>query len=150
MPRHCVIEMGTPKNGKGRVVGLPAFLADGLSAYVATISRGGLLFPDERGGPLRGTNWKRRVFDPAARGVDLTPPSLRVHDLRHTSASLAIAAGADVKKLQNQLGHSSATLTLDLYGHLYPDELDAFTEALDGLRVRRTADKWRQIRNRRQ
>ena len=44
MPRHCVIEMGTPKNGKGRVVGLPAFLADGLSAYVATISRGGLLF----------------------------------------------------------------------------------------------------------
>lgn len=125
------------------MVGLPAFLADGLSAYVATVSRGGLLFPDERGGPLRGTNWKRRVFDPAARRVGLTPPSLRVHDLRHTSASLAIAAGADVKKLQNQLGHSSATLTLDLYGHLYPDELDAFTEALDGLRVRRTADKWR-------
>lgn len=46
-----------------------------------------------------------------------------------------------MKKLQNQLGHSSATLTLDLYGHLYPAELDAFTEALDGLRVRRATDK---------
>ena len=43
-----------------------------------------------------------------------------------------------MKKLQNQLGHSPATLTLDLYGHLYPDELDAFTEALDGLRVHAT------------
>jgi integrase len=134
------IEMGTPKNGKGRLVGVPMFLADGLSTYVATIPRDGLLFPDERGGPLRGTNWKRRVFDPAASRATLTPPPLRVHDLRHTSASLAIAAGADVKKLQNQLGHSSATLTLDLYGHLYPDELDAFTEALDALRLQSATD----------
>jgi integrase len=134
------IEMGTPKNGKGRTVGMPAFLVEELSTYVATIPRDGLLFPDAHGGPLRGTNRKRRVFDPAARTTGLTPPPLRVHDLRHTSASLAISAAADVKKLQNQLGHSSATLTLDLYGHLYPDELDAFTEALDKLRVRPATD----------
>jgi integrase len=68
-----------------------------------------------------------------------------VHDLRHTSASLAITAGADVKKLQNQLGHRSATLTLDLYGHLYPDELDAFTAALDAHRTDSLADSLRTV-----
>jgi integrase len=136
---------GTPKNGRIRTVGMPGFLVDELSSYVSTIPRDGLLFPDERGGPLRGTNWKPRVFDPAAAYAGLTPPPLRVHDLRHTSASLAISAGADVKKLQNQLGHSSATLTLDLYGHLYPDELDAFTAALDALRVRPAADSARTV-----
>jgi integrase len=137
------IEIGTPKNGEERTVGMPAFLVDELSTYVASIAREGWLFPDAHDGPLHVTSWKRRVFDPAARAIQLTPPSLRVHDLRHTSASLAIAAGADVKKLQNQLGHSSATLTLDLYGHLYPDELEAFTDALDELRTRRAADSVR-------
>lgn len=112
---------------------------------MSTIPRNGLVFPDMHGGPIRGTNWKRRVFDPAARAVGLTPPPLRIHDLRHTSASLAIAAGADVKKLQNQLGHRWATLTLDLYGHLYPDELDAFTAALDAHRIGSLADSLRTV-----
>src|SRR4051794_26612859 len=40
---------------------------------------------------------------------------------RHTAATLAIASGADVKVVQLMLGHSTATLTLDLYGHLFPD-----------------------------
>jgi integrase len=70
---------------------------------------------------------------------------LRVHDLQHTNASQAISPGADVKKLQNQLGHSSATLTLDLYRHLYSDELDAFAAALDALRVRSAADPLRTV-----
>ncbi len=46
----------------------------------------------------------------------------RLHDLRHTCASLAIAAGADVKVLQRMLGHASAALTLDRYGHLLPGQ----------------------------
>jgi integrase len=45
------------------------------------------------------------------------PPS---HDLRHTTASLAVAAGADVKTLQTMLGHASAVMILDRYGHLMP------------------------------
>ena len=59
------------------------------------------------------------------------PPRLVPHELRHTAASLAISAGATVKGIQAMLGHSSATLTLDRYGHLFPDELDAVPERLD-------------------
>jgi integrase len=53
------------------------------------------------------------------------------HELRHTAASLAIASGADVKVVQQMLGHKSATMTLDLYGHLFPDRLDEVADALD-------------------
>ena len=46
-----------------------------------------------------------------------------VHELRHTAASLMIATGADVKTVQSQLGHKTATMTLDQYGHLFPDNV---------------------------
>ena len=58
---------------------------------------------------------------------------LRLHDLRHTCASLAIAAGADVKVLQRMLGHASAALTLDRYGHLMPGQAESVAERLDAL-----------------
>lgn len=58
---------------------------------------------------------------------------LRIHDLRHTCASLAIAAGADVKVLQRMLGHASAALTLDRYGHLLPGQAESVAERLDAL-----------------
>jgi len=65
----------------------------------------------------------RWVFDPAATaiGVDGVTP----HELRHTCASLAIAASANVKVLQTLMGHKTATLTLDRCGHLFPDDLGA-------------------------
>jgi integrase len=53
------------------------------------------------------------------------------HELRHTAASLAIASGANVKVVQTMLGHKSATLTLDRYGHLFGDDLDALADRLD-------------------
>jgi len=53
------------------------------------------------------------------------------HALRHTAASLAIASGANVKVVQQMLGHKSATMTLDLYRHLFPDQLDHVAEHLD-------------------
>lgn len=56
---------------------------------------------------------------------------MRPHDLRHTCASLAIAAGADVKVLQRMLGHSSAVLTLDRYGHLFPGQAESVADRLD-------------------
>lgn len=69
-------------------------------------------------------------------------PVTTPHDLRHTCASLAISAGANVKVLQTLLGHKTATLTLDRYGHLYPDDLgriaDAFDAVADQLRTGRS------------
>ena len=65
----------------------------------------------------------------AARAVGLD--GLHPHALRHTAASLAIASGADVKVIQQMLGHKSATMTLDLYGHLFGDRLDEVADALD-------------------
>ena len=85
--------------------------------------------PPQRGGPLRSSAWRRTVWTPASNqaGID----DLRIHDLRHTAASLMISSGASIKAVQRQLGHASATMTLDLYGHLYDDDLDALADALD-------------------
>ena len=47
-------------------------------------------------------------------------PHMRFHDLRHTCASLCIALGPHLKAIQERLGHSSITVTLDRYGHLFP------------------------------
>ena len=149
------IIIGTPKTHASRSVVLPGFLAPILGEYMATVRRSpiatdtgtkrGLVFPDAAGGPLRVTNWNQRTFTPSATSVGLIPPKLRVHDLRHTAASLMIASGAGVKIVQQQLGHASATLTLDRYAHLFPDELDALSSALDGLRARTPADSSRTV-----
>jgi Phage integrase family len=56
------------------------------------------------------------------------------HRLRHTAASLAIASGADVKAVQQMLGHASATMTLDTYGHLFEDSFDEVGNAMGAAR----------------
>lgn len=53
------------------------------------------------------------------------------HDLRHTTASLAISSGANVKAVQRMLGHASAAMTLDTYADLFEDDLNAVSAALD-------------------
>ncbi|MCS5721086.1 tyrosine-type recombinase/integrase [Herbiconiux sp. CPCC 203407] len=58
------------------------------------------------------------------------------HKLRHTAASMAIAAGADVKLVQRMLGHRDATETLNTYGHLWPDKLNEVTEAMETARAK--------------
>jgi len=60
---------------------------------------------------------------------------LHPHELRHTAASLAIASGADVKVVQQMRGHSSAAMTMDVYGHLFHDRLDEVADALDNARA---------------
>jgi integrase len=132
--------VGSPKSHQARTVALPTFLAEMVAASMPT---DGLLFPNRVGEYLYETNWKRRVFDPAAKRATLTPTPLRVHDLRHTAASFAIASGASVKAVQRQLGHRSATLTLDRYAHLWPDELDALGDGLERLRTPAPADSLR-------
>ena len=78
---------------------------------------GSWLFPAPRGGPLSEPDWKRSVgWSAAVRKIGR--PTLRVHDLRHTCASLWLGAGADPKVVQRILGHASAAMTMDLYAHL--------------------------------
>lgn len=61
-------------------------------------------------------------------------PRVTPHDLRHTAASLAISAGANVKAVQRMLGHASASMTLDTYADLFDDDLDDVATALDATR----------------
>ena len=63
----------------------------------------------------------------------LGPPDLRVHDLRHTYASLSRRAGADLRLLQKAMGHASITVTAHTYADLFDDELDDIATALDSL-----------------
>jgi hypothetical protein len=73
------------------------------------------------------------VFGPACARTGLD--DARPHDLRHTAASLAVSAGANVKAVQRMLGHASAAMTLDVYARLFGDDLDAVADGLDALRV---------------
>jgi Phage integrase family len=73
---------------------------------------------------------------PGVRAAGL-PEGLRLYDLRHTCASLLIAQGASVKAVEAQLGHATASITLDTYGHLFPSELEALADRLE--RARATA-----------
>ena len=56
--------------------------------------------------------------------------------MRHTAASLAISAGANAKALQRMLGHASAAVTLDVYGDLFDDDLDAVAASMDDARAK--------------
>jgi integrase-like protein len=62
-------------------------------------------------------------------------PDVRVHDLRHTAASLWLAAGADPKVVQRVLGHATAAMTMDLYGHLVGASLWPAAPLIGGIAV---------------
>jgi integrase len=80
--------------------------------------------------PLRLSNWRRAVFLPACSRPRIST-RFRIHDLRHTAASLMIQVGYPPKMLQEIMGHASITTTLDLYGHLYPGDMDRYADRLD-------------------
>ena len=75
-----------------------------------------LVFPNGAGGPINYSNLVRRHYHPALKTAGL--PRIRFHDLRHTYASLLINQGENLKYIQTQLGHSSPTVTLNVYAHL--------------------------------
>ncbi|OLT81232.1 putative integrase [Mycolicibacterium phlei] len=118
----------------------PKFLTEDLAARMEGKGRDDLVFAAPEGGVLRIATFRTRVFNKAVdrlRGLDgdRNPttdwPRPTMHDLRHTAASLAISAGANVKAVQTMLGHKSAALTLDTYADLFPDDLEAVADALD-------------------
>lgn len=75
------------------------------------------LFAAPEGGPLRESNRKRSVGWAAATAA-IGLRGFRVHDLHYTAASVWLAAGADPKVVQRVLGHATAAMTMDLYGHM--------------------------------
>ena len=124
---------GTPKTHQRREVPIPRFLAAELAEHVRDKRPDDLVFPGIRNGqPLRVSTF-RAAFTAAAKVIGV--PDLHPHQLRHTAASLAIASGADIKVVQQMLGHSSATMTLDTYGHLFDDRLDDVGDAMDRARA---------------
>ncbi|MGW5311609.1 tyrosine-type recombinase/integrase [Nocardia thailandica] len=130
-----IVESDT-KNHATRTVPFPNFLAKPLADAVEGKSPTDYVFPSREGAvlPLGEFRW---VLDAAVESVGLA--GVVPHTLRHTAASLAISAGANIKVVQRMLGHKTATLTLDLYGHLFDEDLDPVAEALDA-RARATAD----------
>ena len=142
--RAVLVESVTPVQGQGLVWGstkthqrrevpIPRFLSDELAEQVKGKHPDDLVFAGIRNGqPLRVSTF-RTAFSAAARAIGV--PDLHPHQLRHTAASLAIASGADVKVVRQMLGHSSATMTLDTYGHLFDDRLDEVGDALDAART---------------
>ena len=81
----------TPKTHERRSVPFPAVLADELSALMVGKGRDELVFTDMRGGVLRNSNWRARVFAPAVakcQKADDSFPSITPHDLRHTRGEL--------------------------------------------------------------
>ncbi len=131
-------EVGPTKTYARRSVGIPRSLCDDLAAHLAdrVATNGGPLDPDDyvftapRGGPLRRDLLFKRFLRPAIEATNL-PPTLRLHDLRHSCVALLIELGAHPKAIQERLGHSSITVTMDVYGHLFPALNEALTERLD-------------------
>lgn len=122
---------GTPKSHERRSVPIPRFLADELAQHLAGRDETDLVFSTKTGQPMRNRNARRAWFDRAAQAIG--EPDLTPHSMRHTAASLAVSAGANVKAVQRMLGHASAAMTLDRYADLFDDDLDAVAERLDAV-----------------
>jgi integrase len=113
---------GRTKGRIDRSVPVPQFVLDELSVLCTGKEFDDLVFGD-------GTHYLPRPksldgwFAGAVKRAKVQ--KITPHDLRHTCASLAVSAGANILALQKMLGHKSAKMTLDTYGDLYDDDLDA-------------------------
>jgi integrase len=131
------IIVGTPKSHAVRGVAFPPSLAESLERLCAQKAPEMLVFGDGlnylRPSTIRN-GWLTRAVE-RAQLRDETFPRVTIQDLRHTAASLAISAGANVKVVQRMLGHASAAMTLDTYAGLFDDDLDTVALALDRARA---------------
>lgn len=124
------IEFGEPKSeASGRVVSLDTETTEVLRAHGKRQARArrvlgqswvdsGLVFTDIDGSPLHPAKVTDQFQELAA---EAGLPPIRLHDLRHDAATLTLATGADLKVVQELLGHSSITITADTYAHVLPE-----------------------------
>jgi integrase len=127
--------VGTLKSNKNRTVVLPGFVVDALAVTAEGKGRDELLWPSSSGGylmPPHGRSWLATAVA-RCQAADPAFPRITAHDLRHTAASLAVHAGANVKVVQRMLGHASAAMTLDTYADLFDSDLDTVAESVANL-----------------
>ncbi len=113
----------TPKTkGSNRKIDLSPMLVRELLSWQLLSGRRNddLVFPNEAGGPMNYSNMVQRYYRKALKDAKI--PQIRFHDLRHTYASLLLSQGENIKYIQSQLGHSSPTVTLNVYAHLMKGE----------------------------
>jgi len=128
-----------PKNGKTRKVDMSIQLTEALKVHQKESKKKGLalgfgglpeyVFTNEIGNPIDKDNWRSRVFNKALGKAELR--TIRIHDLRHSYATLRIAKGDNIQDVSNQLGHHSVKLTLDVYSHWIPGKKKVEVDALD-------------------
>jgi integrase len=131
------ILLGTPKSHEARTVPFPPFLTERLALLCTDNTPDQVLFGNglsHQRTPSTRDGWLVYALK-RAREVDPTFPRVTPHDLRHTAASLAVSAGANVKALQRMLGHASAAMALDVSADLFDDDLDSVAVALDQARM---------------
>jgi len=120
-----------PKNGKGRNIQLTSSATEALRGHLQCqldeIERAGdryqdqgLVFPSRAGTPMNAKNLTARSFKPLLVKACL-PHSVRLHDLRHTCATLLFRRGVHPKIVQELLGHATISITLDTYSHVLPN-----------------------------
>jgi integrase len=132
-----VLSFGPPKTSAGRrTVGIPGFVSRELAQHINQFAEStpqGLVFPAPEGGPLRRSNFRRRVWAPATEAANV--PGLRFHDLRHTAATMAAASGTTLKALMARIGHASVAAALR-YQHVTDGQDEAIVRFLEGLAPR--------------
>ncbi|UCE55856.1 MAG: site-specific integrase [Desulfobacterales bacterium] len=138
--RNCVRgRVTTPKNGKTRRVDISDQLAAVLKAHLTNRKKEALkkgwkklpewLFYNEEGGMIDVSNLRNRVFNKCLEKAKLR--HIRIHDLRHTYATLRIQAGHNIADVSKQLGHHSIRITVDTYYHWIPGANSSEVNELD-------------------
>ncbi|WP_224760539.1 site-specific integrase [Salinibacterium sp. ZJ450] len=125
--------LGGVKSHERRTVAFPDFLDADVAAACTGKTHDARLWDADGGSFLRPGQAQNGWFAAAVKRCMAADSDFRrvtPHDLRHTAASLAISAGANVKVVQRMLGHKSAKVTLDTYAALFPNDLDNVTQAL--------------------
>ena len=142
---------GPTKTRRARPIALAPPLVAELAAHLerhgartrsGELDPEGFVFLSRGGGQIRQNNWRGRIFQPACERVGVVRPSRRgglepprVHDLRHTAASLAAKSGYSLHEVKELLGHSTIKTTSDLYLHLFEDAKEEKAAALGHLMV---------------
>lgn len=129
------------KTYERRSVPIPRSLINDLAEHVAGKGPDEFVWQSPEGGPFRYSNWFKRHFRPAVERAAV-PAATRFHDLRHSYAAMLIAQGAHPRAIMERMGHSTITVTLDNYGHLFPKLDEALDDALDGM-IRGTTPRGR-------